>query len=323
MTGIQGDSYGEEWKAQRSTTMKLLSRIGFGKEKSQRIIQNEALKLIEHFKSFRGEATDPTDPIGVAVSNVVSGLVFGETHPIGDEDFSRVVKSVFLLADLYFKRAEEDYSLSPFKSRAYKEDMERFKQAGARMNKYVEARIKAREAILDPTKEPGNFIDAYLAEFKKSQADPADDKTGAIIKENWLLNIVTDLMEAGFESSAVALRWLLLYMLHHPDIMARVQAEVDAVCGACAEEKTRVPDYADRTETPYTVAVIYEVLRHASIAHFTLAHETMEDTELGEFFIPKKTEVNLPWNQGIGSLFSQGRASGHLDFVSRARIPSS
>ena len=218
----------------------------------------------------------------------MSKLAFGDVHPIEDETFLNLVNSVFLLAELYLKHEDEDYSFFHFKSKAYKANIERIKETGARVNEFVSAKIKEHEENLDPTREPEDFIEAYLIEFNKAKENRTGD-AGAVIKENWLFHIIEDLMSAGFESSAVTLRWMLLYMMHYPDVMARVQAEADSVCG----NNKLIPDYSDRTSMPYTMAVIYEVLRHTSTAQFTLPHETMEDVELGEFFIPKNTEVFL------------------------------
>ena len=47
----------------------------------------------------------------------------------------------------------------------------------------------------------------------------------------------------------------LLAMAEHPDVMAKAQAELDAVCPA------RLPTMADRKRLPYLDAVIRETLR--------------------------------------------------------------
>ena len=284
--GIQGNNYGEEWKSQRTTTMKLLTRLGFGKEQSRITIHNEAERLIGHLKGLEGQSTDPTNVINLVVSNVVNKMVFGETYAVEDEEFKNVVDSVFLLAELFSKNEDEVYNFFPGKSKEYKSNLKRIKAAGEIVNGFINAKIKEHKDILDITREPQDFIDAYLTEFKKAKENATGD-TAAVITEDWLLNIIQDLMGAGYESTAVSLRWLLLYMLTYPDVMFRVQEEADAVCG---NEKL-FPDHSDRTKMPYTMAVIYEVLRHASVAHFSLPHETMGDVELGEFFIPKNTEV--------------------------------
>ena len=266
--------------------MKLLTRVGFGKETSHKAIQHEARRLIKYFKSLEGKPVDPTDAINIVISNVVGNIVYGQTYPIGDETFLNLVNSVFLVTELYLKHEEEDYNFFWRKSKAYKQNIERFTQTGTIVNTFIDAKIKEHQENLDTTKDPNDFIEAYLTEFLKAKENATGD-AGAVIKENWLFNIIQDLFGAGFESSAVTLRWCLLCMLTYPDVMAKVQQEVDSLCG----DAKPIPDYADKSEMPYTMAVIYEVLRHASTAQFTLPHKTMEDVELGEYFIPKETEV--------------------------------
>ncbi len=51
------------------------------------------------------------------------------------------------------------------------------------------------------------------------------------------------------------------------------------------------PQWSDKKRLPYTMAVIYEVMRHVSVAAFTLQHEALEDVAIGGYHIPKGTEV--------------------------------
>jgi len=50
-----------------------------------------------------------------------------------------------------------------------------------------------------------------------------------------------DLFLAGYETTSNTLEFAILYMVLHPDIMARVQTEIDAVIGS-----NRFPVYGDK-----------------------------------------------------------------------------
>jgi cytochrome P450 len=60
---------------------------------------------------------------------------------------------------------------------------------------------------------------------------------------------------AGHESSALTLTWLCHLLAHHPDVAARLEAEVEVVLNG------RAPTPADRARLPYTQMVIHETLR--------------------------------------------------------------
>ena len=50
-------------------------------------------------------------------------------------------------------------------------------------------------------------------------------------------------------------------MAEHPDIQKRVHDEIDSVAG-----RDGVIYYDDRAKYPYTMATVFEMLRHVSVA---------------------------------------------------------
>ncbi|KAF7235622.1 Cytochrome P450 2J2 [Varanus komodoensis] len=135
--------------------------------------------------------------------------------------------------------------------------------------------------IIDNHKEDWNphetrdFIDAYLNEMAKEDAAPS-------FHEENLLQSALDLFVAGIETTSATLRWALLYMVLHPDIQARVQAEIDSVIG-----QSRQPAAEDRDRMPYTNAVIHEVQRISNILAINVHRMTTKDTTLAGFHLPK------------------------------------
>ncbi|NXC12056.1 CP2J6 protein, partial [Corythaeola cristata] len=65
---------------------------------------------------------------------------------------------------------------------------------------------------------------------------------------------------------------------------ARVQAEIDTVIG-----QSRLPALEDRSNMPYTNAVIHEVQRKGNIIPFNVPRLTVKDMVLDGFHIPKVT----------------------------------
>ncbi|XP_067166989.1 cytochrome P450 2D6 isoform X3 [Apteryx mantelli] len=126
-----------------------------------------------------------------------------------------------------------------------------------------------------------DFTDAFLKEMEK----------GKVAEENGFnynnLRLVTaDLFAAGSETTSTTLRWAFLYMLLHPEIQNKVQAEIDKVIG-----RERSPTMEDQVNMPYTNAVIHEVQRYGDVIPIGLPHMTYRDIEFQGFFIPKGTTV--------------------------------
>lgn len=79
-----------------------------------------------------------------------------------------------------------------------------------------------------------------------------------------------------------ALAWSFLYLVHHPDVVSNMQKEIDNIIG-----KNRLPTIEDRPSLPYCQAVIYEVLRMASVSSGAPAHVLSADIEVNGYTLPK------------------------------------
>ncbi|KAM8887756.1 LOW QUALITY PROTEIN: cytochrome P450 2K1-like [Synchiropus picturatus] len=66
----------------------------------------------------------------------------------------------------------------------------------------------------------------------------------------------------------------------------KVQAEIDQVIG-----QNRLPAMSDRTNMPYTDAVIHEIQRFGNIVPLNILRSARRDTMVGGYFIPKGTTV--------------------------------
>ena len=64
-----------------------------------------------------------------------------------------------------------------------------------------------------------------------------------ILSETSLEIVLSDLYGAGSGTTTATLAWIILYLMKHPEIQTKLQAELDEVVG-----KSRAPCLADRTK---------------------------------------------------------------------------
>lgn len=78
----------------------------------------------------------------------------------------------------------------------------------------------------------------------------------------YLVGNAVNLFGAGTNTSRTVLEWHLLNCARDPDgVQYRIQREIDAVIG-----RDRSPEWEDRLKMPFTMAVIWEMLRWRTVA---------------------------------------------------------
>ena len=69
--------------------------------------------------------------------------------------------------------------------------------------------------------------------------------------------------------------WAIIFMIEHPEIQEKVQAEIDEQIGLDG-----IPCMADRNRMPYTVAAVMELQRRVNLVPINVPHKTLADTEI-------------------------------------------
>lgn len=99
-----------------------------------------------------------------------------------------------------------------------------------------------------------------------------------------LLAICLDFFQAGTETTSHTLAFGIIYILHHPNVLAKLYAELDAQCGP-----DRQPRLSDRSSFPFTEAVLCEIQRISNVAPVGVIHRCVQTTKLAGFTVPKDT----------------------------------
>jgi cytochrome P450 len=150
--------------------------------------------------------------------------------------------------------------------------------------------LRARRALRDLDDVVYRLIRTRRAEA--SQGDllsmllEARDEDGNGMTDRQLRDELVTLYLAGHETTANTLNWTWVLLAQHPEIEAKLHAEIDTVL------QGRAPTLADLKSLPYTEMVIKESMRLYPPA-FSFGRAALEDVEVGGYTIPQGATVGI------------------------------
>ncbi len=149
----------------------------------------------------------------------------------------------------------------------------RFQQVIAQMDRIVYRII----AVGQQKSSPENHLLAMLL-------DAVDEETGEGMTDQQLRDEVTTLLIAGYETTSTMLSWAFDFLVRYPEVMQKLQGEVDAVLAG------RRPTFADLPKLAYMRMVLYETLRLRPSA-WQVPRLTIADDEIDGYRIPAGTNI--------------------------------
>ena len=193
--------------------------------------------------------------------------VEGEAHEIGGA-LTDALRS-FTFAVLPFGEVLERLPLPP---------VIRFERARARLDRTIYRMIAERRAAGD---DRGDLLSMLLL-----AQDAEGDGRG--MSDVQLRDEAMTLFLAGHETTANALTWSWYLLARHPEVEARLHAEVDAALGSGG--RRRLPDADDVAALPYTRMVLAEAMRLYPPA-WVIGRRAVDAYPVRDWVLPPRTVV--------------------------------
>ncbi|KAK7407435.1 hypothetical protein VNO78_09355 [Psophocarpus tetragonolobus] len=159
----------------------------------------------------------------------------------------------------------------------------RCKDLVAKVNVFVgriieEHRVKRVRGEYVKDDGTGDFVDVLLDLEHENKLSEAD-----------MIAVLWEMIFRGTDTVAILLEWILARMVLHPEMQAKAQREIDAVCGA-----SRLVSDADIPNLRYLQCIVKETLRmHPPGPLLSWARLAVHDITVGEKQVPKGTTAMI------------------------------
>jgi cytochrome P450 len=258
-------SDGDTWKRHRRMVQPAFSRerlVGYADT-----MRDEALQTRAQWRD--GESIDVNRAMMDLTLRVVARALFHHDVASVTDD---VAHSMSVLQNGVTSLALPEWMPNPLRRRLVR--------ATARLDDVVMSMVRERRAMHASGRAAPNDLLEALVEAVDTEGD------GGRLGEREVRDELVTLFLAGHETTAQALSWTWYLLAQHPDVSAKLHAELDSVLG------DRAPRYDDLARIPYTEQVFKEAMRVYPPVYM-LARRAHEDTRIGEYSVPRGAEVVL------------------------------
>ncbi|XP_009767392.1 cytochrome P450 71AU50-like [Nicotiana tabacum] len=269
--------YGSYWRNMRKLcTLQLLTSQKVNSYQSSR--KEEVYILVKSIKQAAqdGVAVDLSAKVSSLNANLSCLMVFGKKFMDEDLDkrgFKSIVQEVAHLAvtpnlgDFFPYLGVLDLQGLTGRLKALSKFFDEF------LEKIIEEHVQSKEQ-----RETEDFVDTMMAIMQSGEA-------GFEFDRRHVKAILLDMLTASMDTSATSVEWILSELLRHPQVMKKLQKELEEVVGL-----DRMVEESDLENLKYLDMVIKEALRLHSVAPL-LNHESIEDCVVDGFFVQKGSRI--------------------------------
>uniref|UniRef100_A0A8C6UZ12 Cytochrome P450, family 17, subfamily A, polypeptide 2 n=1 Tax=Neogobius melanostomus TaxID=47308 RepID=A0A8C6UZ12_9GOBI len=227
--------YSALWKSHRRLVHSALSLFGEG-GRLQDIVHGCVDDLVAELGSVGSRAFDPSAAVTRAVTNVVCTLVFSATYRRDDAELKEVIDYNNGIVETIARGGLVD--LFPWLQRFPSRSLTKLKQCITVRDRLLQRKLDQHKG--DGGVDPRDLLEALLRgqEGQKSE----------VISDDHVLMTAAETFGAGVETTSTTLLWIIAYMLHHPEVQARAQRELEEQVGL--ERPVRL---SDRTRLPVLI----------------------------------------------------------------------
>ncbi|KAK3100598.1 hypothetical protein FSP39_022336 [Pinctada imbricata] len=273
--------YSAAWKCQKRVAGKALRYYMQG-TRLETMLNDVMDKVFERMAQEKGPfvVNNYMDKI---VIHMLFNMCFGRKCNLDDPDVIKLMEEDKEILELFATGFFED--IIPYMDKIYTT------KRWDKMNKIVDDTIVFLQKDFRNHKrtfDAGNIRDLTDSILLAHQEARDEEKSEDLefFTEDHMVQIISNIFFAGLDTSRMTLDWFISCMVAHPECQRKCQEEIDNTLGI-----GRRPSTTDRPNFSFTEACIMETMRVGSVVGTGLPHETVCDTTVGGYDIPKGTTV--------------------------------
>ena len=257
-----------------------------GKLALEDMINEEVENLTSHMEEFHlNKPVEVRKMFNISSLSSLWKIISGESLKIGDAKLDYLIEKVqTLIREVSKPLTQAAFNLKPL---FYFLNWSGFSTVWANqleLNEFCQSTIEEHKSKNIDGNCPLSFTEAMLSKLNDSSTTVLQNPE---LGELNLMNVLVDFFMAGSDTTSNTLNWAMLYMAQNPEILKKVQLELDTIASTTG---TQVRQMNDRRNTPYTEAVLHEIQRKGNILPAAVLHYTNSHVDCGNgFTIPPKT----------------------------------
>uniref|UniRef100_K1R0T8 Cytochrome P450 2B4 n=1 Tax=Magallana gigas TaxID=29159 RepID=K1R0T8_MAGGI len=267
---------GPVWRELRNFCLRTLRDLGYNKRIIDNRVQEEIPYVLDEIEHCIGQPFDIKPLIQMSISNIVCSIVYGKRYDYQDPEFRKLIANMSTV----FEKGSSTGAINFFPFLRFLPGdlfgVKKLKECNQVEVEFNKQRIKDHKTFFNPRDPPRDYIDSILFAQTKTE----------MLNKTQVYHHISEMFAAGTDTTATALRWALLYLIHYPEVQDKMASEIMQVT-----DGARLPVIADKVNMPYSTAVVTEVLRMGNVAPLSLPHVTSQDFTVAGYLIPKDTTL--------------------------------